>query len=214
MVEDDFLQKIIEFRYKGDADAEEEESAGRGFTDSKSSASGCAPFAGQHTSSITSTWLGALLLNSPEVFAEVKAEQERLCPDPQSLNYKNLLEMDCMRRSVTEALRLYPPLVPDAQGEGRLQGGRTHGPQGRRRRRLQARLQPRPALVHDPTTFASRFADGRRGGSLRLAPVGHGEIQGMMMAFGGGSHMCSDAASATSRSRRSGRSSSAILTWR
>ena len=31
-------------------------------------------FAGQHTSSITSTWLGALLLSNPKAMAEVRAE--------------------------------------------------------------------------------------------------------------------------------------------
>ena len=34
-------------------------------------------FAGQHTSSITSTWLGAMLLSNPEAMAEVKAEQQK-----------------------------------------------------------------------------------------------------------------------------------------
>lgn len=92
-------------------------------------------FAGQHTSSITSTWLGALLLSNPKAMAEVRAEtgaaraasrmllttapsspqvraeQERLVPDASSLNYANLLEMDAMRRAITETLRLYPPLI-------------------------------------------------------------------------------------------------------
>ena len=32
-------------------------------------------------------------------------------PDEASLTYANLLEMDCMRRAITETLRLYPPLI-------------------------------------------------------------------------------------------------------
>ena len=32
-------------------------------------------------------------------------------PDASSLNYANLLEMDAMRRAITETLRLYPPLI-------------------------------------------------------------------------------------------------------
>merc|ERR1719502_408175 len=43
--------------------------------------------------------------------AEVKAEQEARVPDEASLNYANLLEMDGMRRAITETLRLYPPLI-------------------------------------------------------------------------------------------------------
>ena len=68
-------------------------------------------FAGQHTSSITATWLGAMLLQHPEAMAAVKAEQEKRVPDEASLNYSNLLEMDEMRRAITETLRLYPPLI-------------------------------------------------------------------------------------------------------
>ena len=34
-----------------------------------------------------------------------------MCPDEASLNYANLLNMDAMRRSITETLRLYPPLI-------------------------------------------------------------------------------------------------------
>ena len=34
-----------------------------------------------------------------------------MVPDAASLNYANLLEMDSMRRAITETLRLYPPLI-------------------------------------------------------------------------------------------------------
>ena len=39
------------------------------------------------------------------------ASQEKLVPDEASLNYHRLLEMDAMRRAITETLRLYPPLI-------------------------------------------------------------------------------------------------------
>ena len=68
-------------------------------------------FAGQHTSSITATWLGAMLLSNPQARTELKAEQEKMCPDEASLTYANLLSMDAMRRAITETLRLYPPLI-------------------------------------------------------------------------------------------------------
>ena len=34
-----------------------------------------------------------------------------MVPDEASLSYHSLLEMDCMRRAITETLRLYPPLI-------------------------------------------------------------------------------------------------------
>ena len=61
-------------------------------------------FAGQHTSSITSTWLGARILSSPKALAELKAEQERMVPDKASLNYKNLLAAWSSRSSLITAL--------------------------------------------------------------------------------------------------------------
>ena len=112
--EDDFLQKIIDFHYRDETDAHSGAvlKKGRQFTaDEVTGWLIVLLFAGQHTSSITSTWLGAMLLSNPGALAELRAEQERLCPDEASLNYANLLEMDTMRRSVTETLRLYPPLI-------------------------------------------------------------------------------------------------------
>ena len=102
MVSDDFLQKIIDFRYADKKDPKTGKLIkGRGFSDSE--VTGwliVLLFAGQHTSSITSTWLGAMLLSNPQAMADVKAEQEKYIPDEASLKYSNLLEMDCMRRSV------------------------------------------------------------------------------------------------------------------
>ena len=111
---DDFLQKIIDFAYKDEVDRKTGKvtQKGRGFTDSE--VTGwliVLLFAGQHTSSITATWLGAMLLSNPTAMAEVKAEQEKMVPDEASLNYANLLGMDGMRRAITETLRLYPPLI-------------------------------------------------------------------------------------------------------
>ena len=39
-------------------------------------------FAGQHTSAITATWLGAMLLSHPAEMAELTVEQERLVRAP------------------------------------------------------------------------------------------------------------------------------------
>merc|ERR1719238_2263244 len=97
---DDFLQKIIDFRYRDETDPKTGKvlRRGRGFSDSE--VTGwliVLLFAGQHTSSITATWLGCMLLSHPEAMKELKKEQERMVPDEKSLNYSNLLEMDGMR---------------------------------------------------------------------------------------------------------------------
>ena len=197
-VEDDFLQKIIEFRYKDEEDPHTGRvlKAGRGFTDSE--VVGLLVvllFAGQHTSSITSTWLGARILSSPKALAELKAEQERMVPDKASLNYKNLLEMDCMRRSITEALRLYPPLVLLMRKvmKANFKVGPFTIPKGDVVGVCAPATNLDPRYWHDADEFRpSRFAaGGAEADTFDSRSVGHGLQQGMMMAFGGGAHMCS-----------------------
>jgi len=152
-------------------------------------------FAGQHTSSITSTWLGAMLLSNPGALAELRAEQERLCPDEASLNYANLLEMDTMRRSVTETLRLYPPLIllmRKVMKDGFKVGAHTI-PKGD----VVGLCAPASNLDHrywhDALAFKpERFAkDGPEASTFDSRSVGHGLQQGFMLSFGGGAHMCS-----------------------
>ena len=81
VVSDDFLQKIIDFRYKDEVDPKTGKvtKAGRAFSDSE--VTGwliVLLFAGQHTSSITATWLGAMLLDNPEAQEELQAEQQKM----------------------------------------------------------------------------------------------------------------------------------------
>jgi sterol 14alpha-demethylase len=206
VVEDDFLQKIIEFRYEDYKDKASGKlvKGGRGFTDSE--VVGLLVvllFAGQHTSSITSTWLGARLLDSPEVCAEVRAEQQRLCPDKASLTYENLMKMDAMRRSVTEALRLYPPLVllmRKVIKRGGMAVGALTIPKGDIVVCCGPASDLDPRSWHEPTQFKpSRFAGetesspaGAEATHFNTTTVGHGSSDYVrMMAFGGGSHMCS-----------------------
>ena len=197
--EDDFLQKIIDFRY---ADTKDKATgkvtkAGRGFTDSE--VTGwliVLLFAGQHTSSITSTWLGAMLLSNPQAMADVKAEQEKYIPDEASLKYSNLLEMDCMRRSVTEALRLYPPLIllmRKVMHHG-FEVGQHTIPKGDVVGLCAPASNLDPRYWHDATEFKpSRFASGSdEAVTFNSRSVGHGkDDQAFMLSFGGGAHMCS-----------------------
>ena len=195
---DDFLQRMIEFRYKDEVDplTGKVTKAGRGYTDEEVTGLLIVLlFAGQHTSSITSTWLGAMLLQNPDAFAEVKAEQERMAPDEASLNYANLLEMDCMRRAITETLRLYPPLIllmRKVMKAGFKVGAHTI-PRGDVVGLCAPASNLDPRYWSDPTAFKpARYLPGADAKDLfDSRSVGHGLMQGFMLSFGGGSHMCS-----------------------
>jgi len=106
--ERDFLQTMIDFRYK-----DKEGNELRGYTDDEIVGMLIVLlFAGQHTSSISVTWLGAMLLSHPEALEEVMDEQRHVFEDGTApLSYEKLIQLDAMRRAISETLRLYPPLI-------------------------------------------------------------------------------------------------------
>ena len=169
--------------------------AGRGFTDSEvtggssSSSSPASHFVDHET-------YGAMLLSNPQAMADVKAEQEKYIPDEASLKYSNLLEMDCMRRSVTEALRLYPPLIllmRKVMHHG-FEVGQHTIPKGDVVGLCAPASNLDPRYWHDATEFKpSRFASGSdEAVTFNSRSVGHGkDDQAFMLSFGGGAHMCS-----------------------
>ncbi|GAV73989.1 p450 domain-containing protein [Cephalotus follicularis] len=101
--ENDMLQCFIESRYKD----------GRPTTDSEVTGLLIAAlFAGQHTSSITSTWTGAYLLRYKEYFSHALEEQQNVMQKHgNKVDHDILSEMDVLHRCVKEALRLHPPLI-------------------------------------------------------------------------------------------------------
>uniref|UniRef100_A0A7S3TNL6 Cytochrome P450 n=1 Tax=Emiliania huxleyi TaxID=2903 RepID=A0A7S3TNL6_EMIHU len=189
---DDFLQKIIDFRYKDEVDGSGKVvKEGRGFTDSE--VTGwliVLLFAGQHTSSITATWLGAMLLSNKEAMADCLAEQRARVPDEASLTYANLLGMDCMRRAITETLRLYPPLIllmrqvmPDAG----LQVGEHTIPKGDVVGLCAPASNLDPRYWPDATAFRpSRYLpDASNEAMFDSRSVGHGMMQGFLLSWNG-----------------------------
>ncbi|KAA8491187.1 Sterol 14-demethylase [Porphyridium purpureum] len=69
-------------------------------------------FAGQHTSSITSTWLGMRLLRSPAMLEKVLDEQRRIIAEyGAEINFETLSKMDVLHNCMKETLRMYPPLI-------------------------------------------------------------------------------------------------------
>ena len=101
--EEDMLQCFIDSKYKNGRSTTEGEVTGLLIA---------ALFAGQHTSSITSTWTGAYLLRFKQYFAEAVEEQKEVMKrHGDKIDHDILAEMDVLYRCIKEALRLHPPLI-------------------------------------------------------------------------------------------------------
>ncbi|XP_022891263.1 sterol 14-demethylase-like isoform X1 [Olea europaea var. sylvestris] len=101
--ENDMLQCFIESKYKDGRQTTESEVTGLLIA---------ALFAGQHTSSITSTWTGAYLLCNPTYMSAVLEEQKNLTQKHgNKVDHDILSEMEVLHRCIKEALRLHPPLI-------------------------------------------------------------------------------------------------------
>ncbi|KAJ0046127.1 hypothetical protein Pint_05406 [Pistacia integerrima] len=101
--ENDMLQCFIESKYKDGRPTTDSEIAGLLIA---------ALFAGQHTSSITSTWTGAYLLKNKQFLSAVVEEQKNLMgKHGKKIDHDILSEMDTLYRCIKEALRLHPPLI-------------------------------------------------------------------------------------------------------
>lgn len=75
-------------------------------------------FAGQHTSSITSTWVVLYLAHNPEIQERVRDEVKRALADAEStggegsgISYEALENMELLASCIKEVLRLHPPLI-------------------------------------------------------------------------------------------------------
>jgi sterol 14-demethylase len=69
-------------------------------------------FAGQHTSSVTSTWVGMLSMNDPEIWHRLVEEQESCIHRyGVTITQEALDSMTLLHNSIKEALRMFPPLI-------------------------------------------------------------------------------------------------------
>ncbi|KAJ8574269.1 hypothetical protein K7X08_026074 [Anisodus acutangulus] len=101
--ENDMLQCFIDSKYKDGRSTTESEITGLLIA---------ALFAGQHTSSITSTWTGAYLLCNNKYMSAVVDEQKNLVKKHgNKVDHDILSEMEVLYRCIKEALRLHPPLI-------------------------------------------------------------------------------------------------------
>lgn len=100
----DFLQTLIDAKYSDGKTATAEEISGLLLA---------GLFAGQHTSSITSTWTGLLILtHAKELLPRLLAEQkEALASEGGKLTLEAISKMELLGNCVKETLRMYPPLI-------------------------------------------------------------------------------------------------------
>jgi len=67
--------------------------------------------AGQHTSNVSSTWLGIYILTNPEILARVIKELDEQWPKGTELDYQKLNNLTFLNNCLKETLRLRPPII-------------------------------------------------------------------------------------------------------
>ncbi|KAL8556345.1 hypothetical protein ACS0TY_003964 [Phlomoides rotata] len=177
----DLLQCFIDSKYKDGRPTTEAEVTGLLIA---------ALFAGQHTSSITSTWTGAYLLCNPKYMSSVLDEQKNILQKHGNVvNYDVLSEMEVLYRCVKEALRLHPPLIMllrSSHSDFSVQtkeGVEYDIPKGHIVATSPAFANRLPHIYKDPDTYdPDRFASGRDEDKAAGAFS--------YIAFGGGRHGC------------------------
>lgn len=100
----DILQVFIDLKYKDGTNVTDEEVAGLLIA---------LLFAGQHTSSITSTWTTMFLAFNSRCFDEVMKEQTEILGVSlnESLTFESVSKMDYLENCIKESLRMHPPLI-------------------------------------------------------------------------------------------------------
>ena len=104
--EEDMLQTLIDAKYQ-------KVEGGRELNDAEITGLLIAIlFAGQHTSTITSSWTGLRLISNKETSYKAVVEEQRqvMAKYGDDISFDVLNSMDILHRSIHEALRLGPPL--------------------------------------------------------------------------------------------------------
>ena len=98
---EDFLQTLMDAKYKSGANLSEHEITGMLIA---------AMFAGHHTSSVTTAWALLELCQSPDYLARVRAELDASFGGGEQVTFNSLRNVPLTERVVLETLRLHPPL--------------------------------------------------------------------------------------------------------
>ncbi|KAJ6804004.1 obtusifoliol 14-alpha demethylase [Iris pallida] len=179
--EDDMLQCFIESKYKDGRATTEGEITGLLIA---------ALFAGQHTSSITSTWTGAYLLQYHNFLtAAIQEQKDLMKKHGDKVDHDILSEMDVLYRCIKEALRLHPPLImllrhSHSDFSVKTKEGIEYDiPKGHIVATSPAFANRLPHIFKDPDSYdPDRFAPGREEDKASGAFS--------YISFGGGRHGC------------------------
>ncbi|CAK0784520.1 hypothetical protein CVIRNUC_007724 [Coccomyxa viridis] len=181
--EEDILQCFIDSRY-------EKVYGGRYLSDEEITGMLIATlFAGQHTSSITSSWTGLTMIQDKAVMRAAEEEQRQvIAKHGQELSLEALNDMKVLERCMMEALRLFPPLImllrqAKAPFAVTTSQGKTHViPKGHVVATSPAYSHRLPHVFSRPDDFdPERFAAPRE--EDKAAPFS-------FIGFGGGRHGC------------------------
>ncbi len=174
IVEEDFLQTLMEARYKDGRELNDNEITGLLLA---------IMFAGHHTSGVAFAWTGIMLNQHPQWIAPLIEEQDAVLGGRSDVTLEDLRAMVRLECTVKEVLRMYPPIIMLAR---RLLKGFDYGgyrvPEG-------TTIMSSPAVAHRiPEAFVnpSRF-DPDRFGPERAEDKKHPLA---WIAFGAGRHRC------------------------
>lgn len=182
--EEDMLQTLIDARYQ-------KVEGGRQLTDQEITGLLISIlFAGQHTSTITSSWTGLhLISNKDTCFKDAVEEQKRImAKHGDDIDFDVLNSMDVLHRSIHEALRLGPPLpllmrLAKEPFKITTSKGQTY-------------VIPKGHIVAASPTFSQRlehvFKDANKYQPDRFAPPREEDKSRPFsyLGFGGGRHAC------------------------
>ena len=117
---DDFLQVLIESKYTDGTSATDEEIGGMLLA---------ALFGGQHTSNITSTWLGLHIIQQKHsLMRRLLDEQREVLGDDEHPTFTSLSQMDLLAASMKETLRMSPHTAPPPPHPHRCTQPQHHPP--------------------------------------------------------------------------------------
>ena len=170
---EDFLQILMETRYKDGSPLSEHEITGLLLA---------AMFAGHHTSAVTAAWMMLELTRYPELYQRARAEVFGAYGVDGPVTYQSLRELPVVEGCVKETLRLHTPLfmllrvaMKDFEYDGYV------FPKGTNLVVSPPVTHRIPELFHDPDRFdPDRYGPGREEDKRRFA----------FQAFGGGAHKC------------------------
>ena len=171
---DDFMQALMQARYKDGRALSEDEITGILLT---------VLFAGQHTSAVLATWTGLELVRAPSYLARVRDEVQDVYRGAGAMTLASLKRQVALEYAVREGERLHPPLImlirkvlkPLRYGDHVVPAGTL--------------AMVSPAVSH---RLPHVFADPERFSPERFAPPACEDKQHQyaLIGFGGGKHQC------------------------